>query len=88
MVISPEEVAKLLGKSRSWVYGHAPELGASRIGASWIFTKEGLTEALQKARREDSPKKNAKHTQEKSVFTKRSSKALETVKDGLKRHGL
>jgi len=86
-VISSEEVAKLLGKSRSWVYGHAAELGASRIGSSWIFTKEGLTEALQKARREDSPKKQAKHKKDKLIIMKRSSKALETVTDGLKRHG-
>lgn len=87
-VISSEEVAKLLGKSRSWVYGHAAELGASRIGSSWIFTKEGLTEALQKARREDSPKQNYKNPKLKPLPTRSTSKGKETVKESLIRHGL
>ena len=87
-VISPENVAKLLGKSRSWVYAHAAELGASRIGSTWIFTKEGLTEALQKARREDSPNQNYKKNRLKALPTRSTSKGKETVKESLIRHGL
>ena len=51
IILSPSEVSKLLHKSLRWVYHHAPELGASRIGGSWIFTEEGLNDALQRARR-------------------------------------
>ena len=87
-VMSPEEVATLLRKSRSWVYGHAAELGASKIGSTWIFTQEGLSEALRNSRKENTAKTHSKHTQEKLLIMKRSSRELETVNEGLKRHGL
>ncbi len=31
--LDAEEVARLLGVSRDWVYGHADELGEARVGA-------------------------------------------------------
>ena len=46
-VIQPGEIATQLKKSLSWVYANAPALGASRIGGSWIFSEEGLQDALQ-----------------------------------------
>jgi hypothetical protein len=64
IILSPSEVSKLLHKSLRWVYHHAPELGASRIGGSWIFTEEGLNDALQRARRMEggSPGQGTKKT--------------------------
>jgi len=50
-VLTALEIAKLLRKSKSWVYDHADELGASRIGGSPIFTMEGLKDALSRTRR-------------------------------------
>jgi len=41
-ILSPREVAKIMGKSISWVYDHADELGAVRIGGSLIFTESRL----------------------------------------------
>lgn len=51
-VISLAEVVRRMGKSRAWVYRHADELGASRIGGALIFTEEGLAHAIQNSRRE------------------------------------
>jgi hypothetical protein len=62
--LSAQDVADLLKKSKSWVYDHADELGASRIGGSPIFTVEGLKNALSGSRRyisgsgQDKPKKD------------------------------
>src|SRR5271157_1740184 len=45
--LKPIEIAQKLGKSISWVYRHAGELGAARIGGSSIFTEEALNNAIQ-----------------------------------------
>ena len=47
-VLSSEEVSIQLKKSLRWVYHNAGDLGAARIGGSWIFTEEGLENALQR----------------------------------------
>lgn len=49
-VISPTEVAIILKKSLSWVYAHASELGASRIGGSLIYTMEGIVHAFEEGK--------------------------------------
>jgi hypothetical protein len=41
-----KEVAKRLDKSLGWVYLNAMALGGTKIGGSWIFTEEGLENAL------------------------------------------
>ncbi len=50
-VLKAEQVAEILQASVRWVYAHAAELGASHIGRKWIFTEEGLHEALLESRR-------------------------------------
>ena len=52
-LITAKKVAKTLQKSLNWVYDHALDLGAKRIGGSWIFTKEGLDHAIQGKKRDD-----------------------------------
>ncbi|UCF82166.1 MAG: helix-turn-helix domain-containing protein [Desulfobacteraceae bacterium] len=49
-ILDPKNVAERLGKSVRWVYSYAGELGAARIGGSWIFTEEGLQDAIQRKR--------------------------------------
>ena len=49
-VISAKDIANRLKVSLGWVYAHAPELGASRIGGKWIFTEEGLINAYKTGR--------------------------------------
>ncbi len=46
-LVTPGALARLLGKSQRWVYDHAEELGAVKVGKSWIFTKEGVANAFQ-----------------------------------------
>jgi hypothetical protein len=53
-VMSPQEVANSLRKSLRWVYKNAYFLGASKIGGSWIFTREGLHDAIQRGQRLES----------------------------------
>ncbi|MBW2307529.1 MAG: helix-turn-helix domain-containing protein [Deltaproteobacteria bacterium] len=48
IVLTPQEIARRLKKSVRWVYTHARELGAAKIGGSWIFTQEGLDDAIQR----------------------------------------
>jgi hypothetical protein len=50
-VLTAQEVAAIMRKSKTWVYDHAYELGASRIGGSPIFTLEGLENAVSRTRR-------------------------------------
>jgi len=46
-IMTPEEVALFLRKSPSWVYKHARELGARKLGGSLFFpNKEDLYELL------------------------------------------
>ena len=47
-VITPKIIAEQLNKSTSWVYKNAANLGAAFIGGSWIFTQEGLENAIQR----------------------------------------
>jgi len=49
-VLDPKDVSKILGKSLNWVYSNAKELGASRIGGSLFFTKEGIEDAIQRGK--------------------------------------
>lgn len=46
ILLTPQDVSKLLNRSSRWVYDHARELGAARIGKVWIFTREGLENAI------------------------------------------
>ena len=48
-VLTAKKVGRRLRKSDSWVYDHAPDLGGVKIGGSWVFTEEGLSDALQRA---------------------------------------
>lgn len=45
-MLSAKEIANKLNKSVGWVYAHAAELGAVRIGGSWIFTERRLNHAI------------------------------------------
>ena len=46
-ILTPEEVAKFLHKSVSWVYKHSEELGGRKLGGSLFFPrKEELYEHL------------------------------------------
>ena len=45
--LTPKEVSCLLNKSLRWVYSHGAELNGSLIGGTWIFTEEGLQNAIQ-----------------------------------------
>jgi len=47
-ILNVKDISKKLNKSLRWCYEHAQELGAARIGGSWIFTEEGLQDALQR----------------------------------------
>jgi len=40
-IMTPEEVARFLRKSPSWVYKHARELGARKLGGFSIFPQQG-----------------------------------------------
>jgi hypothetical protein len=46
--LKPQEIADQLKMSLNWVYRNADALGAVRIGGMWIFTEEGLKNALQR----------------------------------------
>ena len=39
-ILTPEETAKYLKKSVSWVYKHAEELGGRKLGGSLFFPAE------------------------------------------------
>ncbi len=48
-IAEPAALAKVLGRSKRWVYDHAVELGGVKIGGTWIFTVQGLKNAVQRA---------------------------------------
>lgn len=48
-VIPPRNVAEMLGVSVSWVYDHAEELGAVRIGGRKFFTESALKGVFERA---------------------------------------
>jgi hypothetical protein len=51
-VLEIKEVAQKLKKSPRWVYAHAYELGAAKIGGSLIFTQEGVENAILRSQQE------------------------------------
>jgi len=93
-VISPEEVATILRKSLSWVYAHASQLGASRIGGSLIFTREGLDYAFEKGKNLASQghgqrkKVHQRRVQHKESSTKLGTGSKETLEERGRRHNL
>jgi hypothetical protein len=44
--LDAKDVKHLMRKSLRWVYDHASELGGRKIGGSWFFTEEGLSDAI------------------------------------------
>jgi len=54
-ILTPHQISTLLNKSIKWVYSNASSLGAVRIGGSWIFTEEGLNDAIKGAGYLDRP---------------------------------
>jgi hypothetical protein len=52
-VLDPKHISRLLNRSERWVYTHAHELGARRIGRTWIFTQEGLESAILRPENEE-----------------------------------
>ena len=97
-VLKPVEIADMLGKSKTWVYRNALELGASRIGGSWIFTQEGLENALQRGKEVESgasiqrrtPQDNAVRDKKRSPRIRGGSKegGSEKREEAAARHGL
>jgi hypothetical protein len=47
-IMKPEDVAVFFGKTTRWVYKNAAQLNGAKIGGSWIFTKEGISDAIQR----------------------------------------
>ena len=47
-VLCARDVAELMGKSLRWVYDHAPDLNGSKIGGSWFWTRQGVSDAIQR----------------------------------------
>ena len=72
-ILTPVAIAEMLHMSERWVYLHAAELGASRIGGSWIFTEEGLIDALQRARRLESIRQDRRGKKASVVSIKEGS---------------
>jgi hypothetical protein len=50
ITLDPKVLAARLGKSLRWVYDYATELGAVKVGRTWLFTEEGLRDAYQRQR--------------------------------------
>ena len=46
--MNAREVASRLRRSEKWVYDHAGELGAAKIGGTLFFTERGLEDAIQR----------------------------------------
>jgi hypothetical protein len=74
--ITPADMAARLNKSLRWVYGHAHELGGARIGGSWIFTEEGLANAIKGGREVACSRKNEGGTGNETVRGKERSTQL------------
>ena len=49
-ILAAKEISIHMKKSLKFVYANASELGGIKIGGSWIFTQEGLENALQRRR--------------------------------------
>jgi len=49
-ILTPKQVAEMFPFTARWVYNHALELGGVKIGGAWIFTREGLENAIQRRR--------------------------------------
>jgi len=75
--LSPKEVAKLLRKNEHWVYRHAKELGAVKFGGSWIFTLEGINDAIQRRRHMASGSNASEQTiQESGLFNEKGCRKM------------
>jgi len=73
VTVDPKVIASRLGKSLRWIYDHAGELGAVKIGRLWVFTEEGLKDALQ--RRETGSMERSGQTTRAKVLPRLSDKA-------------
>jgi len=45
-ILRVRDLAIRLKKSAKWIYAHAEELGGTRVGRSWIFSEESVSNAL------------------------------------------
>jgi len=97
IILSPKEIAKKLKKSLRWVYSNAANLGAARIGGSWIFTEEGLIDGLQRGQeisRNSIPSGQKVHVfagnkKGREKLGDRKKEGTETdLKEAAERHGL
>jgi len=67
MVLSVQELSEKLHKSISWIYKNARELGGVKVAGSWIFTQEGLDNALLGAKQ--TTMESANHLERPKVST-------------------
>jgi hypothetical protein len=95
--ISPRDISAQINKSIRWVYSNAYDLGGTKIGGSWIFTKEGFENAIQTkqkvARGGNSQRPEipsiVQHKKGRSCLGKRETKGIEAERrKAAKRHGL
>ena len=47
-IMTAKELSILMTKSLKFIYTNATELGGIKIGGSWVFTREGLENAIQR----------------------------------------
>lgn len=57
-LLRPEQVARQLGMSLSWVYGHKHEIGFIQFGSAVRFDSEAVAGYAQKCRRGPQPKED------------------------------
>lgn len=95
-VIKPEEIARRLEKSLSWVYANAHHLGGAKIGGSWIFEEEEVENALQRGRQMERSGHGGRTAKNKAVRHQKGRKRLgggrkeevEKLSADIRRHGL
>ena len=95
--MNAREVASLLRRSEKWVYDHAGELGAAKIGGSIFFTEWGLEDAIQRGqevarsrhiRREKAPGTASNKACGWRVGKPETEGTKEGREDAARRHGL
>lgn len=95
--MNAREVASRLRRSEKWVYDHAGELGAAKIGGTLFFTERGLEDAIQRGqevargrhiRREKVPGVAVDKACGWRVGKPETQRTEEGRQDAAKRHGL
>ena len=75
------DIAQVLQKNVKWIYANADKLGGVKVSGSWIFSKKGLDDALQRRQPMESGDQDPRETSSETLRPEKRRRCLGILRE-------